>query len=253
MTHYLLVTPSRVMILLLALSPSQVGYGQSHLIERAQPSLTNDRQSISLTQKASTTQETKEAMVKWEDYTDVLNELSQSVSRLKEKAGNTNQQLVERMKKHSDFLSDRWERACCEETPATYLESLKHDVSLLKSVLDNQVPEKEVSPLLQIVEQDLGIKAKHCELSAKGWDALVVVSVNAKKGNEKIDGLEVWFAPKGWVKVESKWKRFAKVTCGASEKLAPGVYMIWLKGQTPVPIDIGGNGSDTKDVDLVVP
>jgi len=208
---------------------------------------------MSLNQKASTTQKTTEQMVTWNDYGDILGELSQSVTRLKAKLGETNQQLVEQMKKDSAFLFDRWMNACCEETPATYLESLKQDVSLLKSVLDNQVPEQEVSPLLQIVSQDLGIKAKHCELSPKGWDALVVVSVNARKGNEKIDGLEVWFVPRGWVKVESKWKRFPKVTCGSSEKLAPGVYMMWLKGLAPVPVDIGGSGSDTKEVDLVVP
>jgi len=253
MTHHLLISRVIILLLLLALSTSQVGYGQSHFIEKGQRSLSNNRQLKSSDQKASPKQETTEAMVKWEDYIDVFQELSESVSKLKEKLGKTNQQSLEAMEKHSDFLSYRWRSSDGGATPATYFESLKQNVSLLKSVLDNQVPEKEVSPLLQIVEQDLGIKAKHCELSAKGWNALIVVSVNARKGNEQVDGLEVWFVPKGWAKVESKWKRFGKVTCGTSEKLAPGVYMMWLKGLTPVPIDIGGNGSDTKEVDLVVP
>ena len=252
MAHYLLITTSRVIILLLAVSTSQVGYGQSRFFEREQPSLSN-QQLKSLDQKPSATQETTAAMVEWEAYTNVFGDLDNSVSTLKKKLGKMNQQSLEAIQKHSDFLRDKWKAGCCDDTPATYLESLKQNVSLLKSVVDNQVPEKEVSPLLQIVEQDLGIKAKHCELSAKGWNALIVVSVNAKRGKEQVDGLEVWFVPKGWAKVESKWKRFAKVTCGASEKLAPGVYMMWLKGLTPVPIDIGGNGSDAKEIDLLVP
>jgi hypothetical protein len=256
MKRYLLNMSSRVMILLLALSPSHVVYSQSHLIKRGRPSLSNNRQLIALDQKASTTQEATTPMVQWQDYAGVLNELSQSALRLTQKLGKKNQQLgalIEQMNKHSDFLFDQWQGACCEATPATYLESLEQNVSLLKSVLNDQIPESEISPILQIVEQDLGIKAAHCKRSAKGWDAVVVVSVNARKGNEKVDGLEVWFAPKGWVKVQSKWKRFAKVTCGTSEKLAPGVYMIWIKGLEPVPIDIGGSGVDTKEVDLLVP
>jgi len=256
MTHYLLIMRSHVMILLLALSTSHVAYSQNHLINRGQPSLSNNRQLIAIGQQTSTTtQAPPMAVVKWLDYASVLDELSGSVSRLKVKAGKNQQlgALLEQMKTHSDFLSEQWQNACCVATPATYLESLEQNVSLLKNVLDNKTPENEVSPLLQIVEQDLRIKAAHCKLSPKGWDALVVVSVNARKGSEKVDGLEVWFVPKGWVKVQSKWKRFAKVTCGTSEPLAPGVYMMWLKGMEPVPIDIGGNGTETKEVDLLVP
>ena len=251
MTRYSLITPSRVMILLLTLTASQVGYSQSHSITKGQPS-SNNRQ---LNQKPSPTQEPTTPMVEWQDYSSVLKELSQSLVKLKEKVGKNEQlgALVDQMKTHSAFLSNQWATSCCEATPAIYLESLEQNVSLLKSVLDNQIREDEISPTLQVVEQDLRVKATHCKQSAKGWDALVVVSVNARKGNQNVDGLEVWFVPKGWAKVESKWKRFGKVTCGTSEKLAPGVYMIWLKGSTPVPIDIGGNGQETKEVDLLAP
>ena len=242
MTRCSLIKRARAMLLLLALIASQGGYGQSH--------------SIALGQAASTPQEPPKRMVEWQDYAPVLRELSESVSTLKTKLGNKNQQLnalFDRMKTHSDFLSDQWNGACCETTPATYLESLEQDAALLKSVLDNQTHEKEISAVLKVVEEDLRIKAAHCKLSPKGWDALVVVSVNAKKGKEKVDGLEVWFVQKGWLKTQSKWKRFAKVTCGTSETFPPGIYMIWLKGFEPVPIEIGGNGVGTKEVELVVP
>ena len=235
----LLITPSRITILLVTLSASQVTYSQT-----------------SLDPKASATQETTQAMVGWKDYGDVLGSLCQSVAKLKVKLGTKNQQsaaLVEQMKTHSDFLFNQWGNASGEATPATYFESLEQNVSLLKSVLADEIPEKEIFPLLEIVELDLRIKASQCKLSNKGWNALIVVSVNARKGNDKVDGLEVWFVAKGWAKTESKWKRFAKVTCGTSEKLAPGIYMMWLKGSVPVPIEIGGSGLDAKEVDLMVP
>lgn len=200
--------------------------------------------------------EPEQRKVRWSEYSTPLSTINDGIHGLRFRDGITSplRALLDQAKTLHDFLFNRWAHADPgSSSPAAYHNALTADGDILLGLAQKPFSDPDFSPTLEAVVQDLKVKADHCRLSPKGWDGLVTVVVNTKNGTNVVHGFEVWFVCKGWAKDQSKWKRFSKVSSPTSETLAPGVYLMRLRADgDAVPVEVGGDGKESKEVDLLV-
>ena len=227
---------------------------------------------------AQGTQSKKEETVKWDDYTAVFRDISDSLTALRSTAG-TNQealQLLDDIGSRNATLKGEWDKASTAAwrelseapptaagwkvnqsrwesmtaTPKSFLVSLKNNLLLLQSIINQKLKDPEMLPLLKDVADDMRIKAGHC--THNGWASLVTVTVVTKKSIDKIEGYEVAYVPAGWANDPTQWVDFPKLST-AFKDLPPGLYKMRIKGCEPKRVEIDGNGANKQEVELKIP
>ncbi|HAV61013.1 MAG TPA: hypothetical protein DCY13_01440 [Verrucomicrobiales bacterium] len=112
--------------------------------------------------------------------------------------------------------------------------------------------------LIEIVDQDLQIKAENCRASGDGLGRVVVTRVNTRTATGESPGWEVWFVPRGLFPSEAEHSRFNRQSTPTEAlQLPPGGYLLWaVKGGNrtePAFHPIGGHGREEVVIDLAVP
>lgn len=105
---------------------------------------------------------------------------------------------------------------------------------------------------LEVVKQDLNIKAEYSAKTTGGWAELVQVSVVTKRQNKVVNGYEVWSVPLLWEDTPEKRERFSTTSSPSEKALPPGSYKIGIRDDNGVQQRIGGDGSPHQQVDLTV-
>jgi hypothetical protein len=196
----------------------------------------------------------RQETVDWSTFGSLLGSIRSRASDLKQgqeidaKAA----ELLDGITSNVQVLLTQWGKDV-SDGPQAYYAGLAGDDDLLKNLLDKKPPKVQMQKVLQAVADDLRIKAAHCVKSPEGWAALIKVVVITRKGGKVVPEYEVWFVPLGWADVVERWQRFPKLSSPTENPLAPGVYMMRASNGASVRIEIGGDGKNQHEIDLIAP
>lgn len=198
----------------------------------------------------------RQETVDWGTFGSLLNSIQSRASDLKQAQGQETDakaaELLDGIKSSVQVLLTQWGKDVTDG-PKAYYAGLTGDDELLKNLLDKKPPKAQTQKVLQAVADDLRIKAAHCVKSPEGWAALIKVVVVTRKGGKVIPEHAVWFVPLGWADVVERWQRFPRLSSPTENPLPPGVYMMRASNGESVPIEIGGDGKNQQEVDLIAP
>lgn len=153
----------------------------------------------------------------------------------------------------AEYLVSRWKMTEGKPVPRGYVDGLQADADLLRAARQSKslTPPKEK----QVLEtaDDVRLKAQQCRQSKAGWAELVLVSVKTvDRAQQTAAGREVWYCPRGWADLESKWQKFPTLSSPAQERIAPGMYMFRIGTGPSEPRRVGGDGLPLAALELIV-
>lgn len=158
-----------------------------------------------------------------------------------------------------DFIQTVALKGRKRQIPEAYLYSLRLDSNLLEQTRDrtaNGIADLVIVSSLELVANDLNMKATYIRSSRSSSLRLVEVLVHTVKSGRETGGYEVWYVPVGWVDEPGEHKRFGRLSSPTYSDLAPGNYFMWSRlDETEfkkTAISIGKNGRSRDEVDLVV-
>jgi hypothetical protein len=201
-------------------------------------------------------------LVEWEKARHPLGQIRASCDRIESVLYLDHKEelpLVASIRANTEFLRERASIGKNNPVPKAYAESLQLDAEQLISFQiewneKRLTDPRKIHEILQDISDDLETKASHCKQSIRGWASLITVAINTlKKDGDTVQGLEVWYVPKGWAETEDRWTRCSKLSSPAkTEKVPPGKYVIRISKGEPVPVKIGGDGKNEQSIDLLV-
>ena len=138
-----------------------------------------------------------------------------------------------------------------------YLVVLRADSSELGRLKKEKDGAKALETLRDVA-LDLQLKADNCRHSADGLGKDIKVRVHTKASDKEVGGFEVFYVPRGMLRVKSAHDRFPRQSSPTDEKiLNPGRYALWVRKDNftsePTTLSIGGHGETRLEVDIPVP
>lgn len=192
----------------------------------------------------------------------IFDSMHASVLALQSKHGNKDKTLAATLREISEQIRHLQRTANARPDiprPQIYLESLNSIADLLKSLVDNQVTDKQLKKTINEVASDLAMKVAFTKGSRGDSFQLVEILVHTlKSSRDEVSGYEIWYVPKGWADYPGteKHKRFHRLSSPSVMKLAPGNYLIWAVKEGPaserIPVTLGGDGASKNRVQLSV-
>jgi hypothetical protein len=157
------------------------------------------------------------------------------------------------VRRDGEYLISRWKGTEGKPVPRGYVDGLQADADLLRTAQQTRplTPPKEK----QVLEtaDDVRLKAQQCQQSKAGWAELVLVSVKTvDRTQQPATGREVWYCPRGWADLESKWQKFPTLSSPTQERIAPGMYMFRIGTGPSEPRRVGGDGLPQAALELIV-
>jgi hypothetical protein len=164
------------------------------------------------------------------------------------------QQIAQGIAASAATLNNKWIEDANKQTPVpiVYFESLKADVDALRRLDTIAQYTARDDAIVRDVARDLELKVIHCHNSPTGWADTVKTKVSTTKNKQPVQSLEVWYSPRGWANEPNHWMRFPKLSTPTETALAPGIYMVRVKGGADNPMLVGDGGKKTTEFELIV-
>ena len=167
-------------------------------------------------------------------------------------------ELVDQANQELKYLVGRWRWG--EFVSPAYQESLLQDFSAL-SVAAGDSDSNRAGKIVELVVEDIRIKAEHCRNSNSGLGPRIVVTVATKRGTQEDKGWFVFYKSGLHEDQQGFARRFPQQSSPTSTEMAPSRYFFWLaeRDDSPEPPRgkqkefVVGKGLEKHQLDLSVP